>query len=401
MLSVAALLNFAAGMGGDQIQVQRASASSHADDVAREELPLASPNKGSMLGRRGAEGAGGARGKASASFAEVLGSKKEGSNAPSGVLIPTGKIQVKVIFIRHGHACHNALGKQGSSNTLSNKWHESLYLDPPLTNCGVRLSEANGASLRNAIGETPTFVGTSGLIRAIESGLAMFPDAARVSPLPFISEEGIWSCNTPSHVSEQQEHFKNTDPTGAARLDWRYIKAFKKKDRGAADYKKFKDFLADTVLPDLVADFPGSNLTLAIVSHSHFLTTTFEKAFGRTGKERRFENNAAKSVTYTYTFRSRRDESKIQSVTLQEDKNSYAVVGDAPVLWPPPQKDKAGYLCQKDYNRCSVVNPKKMGLTQEEAAAKSSSPFINHQQDGDECCTDMSMNDLGKQSPWE
>jgi len=395
MLSVAALLNFAAGMGGDQIQVQRASASSHADGVAREELPLANPNKGSMLGRRGAEGAGGALGKASASFAEVLGSK-----TPSDVSIPTRKIQVKVIFIRHGHACHNALGKQGKGKFGISAWsHQSAYKDPPLTNCGVRLSTANGARLRDASGETPTFVSTSGLIRAIESGLAMFPDAARVSPLPFISEEGIWSCNTPSHVSEQQEHFKNTDPTGAARLDWRYIEALKKKDRGAADYKKFKVFLADRVLPDLVAEFPGSNLTLAIVSHSHFLTTTFEKAFGRTGKELRFENNAAKSVTYTYTFGSWPEERTIQSVTLQEDENSYAVVGDAPVLWPPSRKDK--YLCQKDYNRCSVVNPKKMGLTQEEAAAKSSSPFINHQQDGDECCTDMSMNDLGKQSPWE
>merc|ERR1719265_2211399 len=78
-----------------------------------------------------------------------------------------GTIEVQLLLIRHGHACHNAMNHQGKV-----KLH-CKYPDPPLTDCGVFQTGCNGEMLQDQLkkkqGWKPDLVGSSAMMRAIET----------------------------------------------------------------------------------------------------------------------------------------------------------------------------------------------------------------------------------------
>jgi len=339
-----------------------------------------------MSSRRGAPGA------APSSLAEVLDGKSDGdqdgfAKAENG----TEHINVNVTFIRHGHACHNALDKQGSGWHWGNKYRQAKYRDAPLTNCGMRLSKANGIRLSKASPGAPDFVGTSGLLRAIETGLEMFP-GANIHPLPFIAEDGSDACNTPSDNAAQQGRLNATHgPTDAKRVKWQYINAAPNPaEVGASDYTSFKKLLALKVLPQLVANHPDRELTLAIVSHSKFMRTAMKKSFGCEKKDAYFDNNAAKSASYNFSFNKKGGE--IEAVSFGEVAKSCTSIDFSPQVWT--QKD----FCQADYDRCSIADPKSMGLSEKDALGHKQSPSISHPDPAKRpeyvCCKDWEIQEL-------
>uniref|UniRef100_A0A7S2NT87 Uncharacterized protein n=1 Tax=Zooxanthella nutricula TaxID=1333877 RepID=A0A7S2NT87_9DINO len=139
---------------------------------------------------------------------------------------------------------------------------------------------------------------------------------------------------------------------------------------------------------------------MAIVSHSNFLRTTVKEACGCGKEDAYFDNNAAKSVSYTFSFK--RDGSEVKPVSIHEDAGSCEVIDFQPLVWHSKETGiKRPYLCQADYHRCSTTSPKAMGLTEEGATARKESPSIVHpdqaQHPGHVCCTDLDLGEPGIQ----
>merc|ERR1712232_1531386 len=262
---------------------------------------------------------------------------------------------VEVVFIRHGLACHNALNYQTAGfATSGGRFNHCRYPDPPLTDCGVAQSTANGVALLDAL-ETklswkPQSVYSSSMIRAMETAMAMFPGHT-VAPLPFINERGttfagFGQCNTPIALSDQENYMKGKP------IDWQHVNhTFSLTEAGIAKrasdpevgtfsetqttwtsedarkrpwYKGFRAFLGEQVVPGLIAtagkgkkedkdekgkekdterdeDKQNDVVRIAIVSHSKFLKTKVaKKYFQCDANNRYFVNNDAMLVHYDF-----------------------------------------------------------------------------------------------------
>jgi len=221
------------------------------------------------------------------------------------------KLQVEVLFVRHGQACPGEQVK-----------------DPRLTDCGVKTSEANGKELNKALRKTlekfdrvqnkrakskvkwtPVWFGSSAMMRSMETALLMFPDAAVVHPLPFISEkDGKFREKAPCDIAmpEDEQHKKFT-PEQLGRLSWEHVRAeihsknqvWKAEDaRSAGKYKQFRSYLGHHVVPDLLdktvrAEDPFNNenedvdkvLRLVVVSHASFIEASLKHWHGISQQE--------------------------------------------------------------------------------------------------------------------
>mmetsp|Transcript_82420 Transcript_82420/g.163521 ORF Transcript_82420/g.163521 Transcript_82420/m.163521 type:complete len:340 (-) Transcript_82420:30-1049(-) len=300
-------------------------------------------------------------------------------------------IRVEVLFVRHGHACHNALHyhSKKKAGVKIGKLKHFFYADPPLTNCGLLNSFENGRELRAALGNwTPQFVGTSSMVRAIETAIAMFP-GHEVVPLPFIREDALGACNTPTSLEKQKELLS------IARINWQHMETdvqleddrvdvfnHKKKysatdARESIKYREFRAFLGEKIVPSLLPAelVPGQVLKLAIVSHSGFLKARLKKYFKC---DVYFTNNEARLVTYSYDSKSHllsEHNSDIPSFNCKDP------LGGTPGRkWGKEKK----YACAQDYSRCMAVDAKAMGNAK--GSAGDPSPWIQAPAEGEECC---------------
>lgn len=305
-------------------------------------------------------------------------------------------VRVEVLFVRHGHGCHNALKYHTATIkyvvSIGSMMH-CLYPDPPLTDCGIANSRANGLELNDALNFRwnwkPQFVGSSSMIRAIETASSMFPNY-EVFPLPFISENGNMPCNKPKPLTEQQAQLSNIS------INWKHVsknivlkdyrlkieeasfstgghktKWSKDDAREAAMYKEFRAFLGERIVPGLLNG--NSTVKVVIVSHSAFMRTRLKKYFNC---ETYFVNNAAMLTVYDYN---------VSSKQVFEHTSSKGRHCTSPLDHPPSKlwgKEKK-HACPADYARC-FVNPGAMG--KKDGVAGDQSPWIRANKPGQECC---------------
>lgn len=317
--------------------------------------------------------------------------KRHGSQeAPTPA--PADKVKVELLFIRHGHACHNLLnGKYQGSTTFAKIIH-CRYPDPPLTDCGLRSSQENGKELRRRLetawGWTPHFLGASSMLRAMETAHAMFPDT-RVHSMPFISELGggaISPCNEPGDVAQQSRALNNDTLFKFGLVSWdnhlvlqdtrvkraadhffshgHKTKWTSKEARSAVLYKEFRAFLGEQVVKKLVESPEDVGYTMrhgtkvvkiAIVSHSGFLRTKIKKYFKCDGFFNKvyFQNNAAMLVYYDYdpTTHMLREGTSNMGLTCQLPLQRKDFRGDMKGMSPGCGWSEK-YACARDYQRC-------------------------------------------------
>jgi len=317
-------------------------------------------------------------------------------------------IKVEVLFVRHGHACHNALSYHTDNigPIKTGKVKHAFYSDPPLTDCGLLNSEVNGHELRAALGDwNPQFVGSSSMVRAMETAIAMFP-GHKVVPLPFIPEDALGAANSPKPLEEQKVLLPNDA------INWHHmetdielqddrVEAFNHKKHYSANearekvkYREFRAFLGEKIVPGLLPAVIDQHhvLRLAIVAHSHFLKAKLKKYFkcevpGHSMPchampsahwQVKFNNNEARLVTYSYNVDSHRLtelNSDIPSVNCRDP------VGRKPYRsWGKEKK----YACAQDYARCMSFNAKAMGVA--DGRPGDQSPWIKAPLNGEECC---------------
>lgn len=323
---------------------------------------------------------------------------------------------VEVLFIRHGHACHNAMNYHEEN---SGKWHHCEYPDPPLTDCGVQNSIANGKLLKaqlKALGWKPQFVGSSSMVRTIETANAMFP-SHHVHPLPFFKETanalgglvGKAKCNMPLNLTSQKQAVKTL--SGSKSVEWKFLNIgpFKLHDprikwtiggrrrtwsindaRETVKYSDFRAFLGEQIIPGLynkaTARKTGA-VKLAIVSHSSTLKTKLKKYFkckAPAGEKKfYFVNNAAKMFRYKY------DVKKRQLIEREYPQSCQDVSPLASLKkWGKEKK----YACPQDYKRCWASRGETpMGQYMGDASGKvgDKSLYIKDRTDqsGEKCCT--------------
>jgi len=299
--------------------------------------------------------------------------------------------KVEVLFVRHGHACHNALSyhTEQVGPIKTGKFKHLSYADAPLTDCGLVNSQANGHELRAALGNwTPQFVGTSSMIRAMETAMAMFPGYT-VVPLPFIREDAMGACNSPKDLELQKAQL----PADA--IDWQHmetdiqlrddrVKAFNhkkeysaKEAREKVKYREFRAFLGEKIVPGLLPSELGPNrvVRLAIVTHSLLLKAKLKKYFQCDVK---FANNEARLVTYLYHVNS---QLLVELTSDSPSKNCKDPLGRPPTRkWGKERK----YACSQDYRRCVSIDAKAMGLA--DGRPGDQSPWIKAPANGEECC---------------
>jgi len=300
-------------------------------------------------------------------------------------------IKVEVLFVRHGHACHNALSYHTDNigPIKTGKVKHAFYSDPPLTDCGLLNSEVNGHELHAALGDwNPQFVGSSSMVRAMETAIAMFP-GHKVVPLPFIPEDALGAANSPKPLEEQKVLLPNDA------INWHHmetdielqddrVEAFNHKKHYSANearekvkYREFRAFLGEKIVPGLLPSELGPDrvVRLAIVTHSLLLKAKLKKYFQC---DVTFANNEARLVTYLYNVNSQ------QLVELTSDspsKNCKDPLGRPPTRkWGKERK----YACSQDYRRCVSIDAKAMGLA--DGKPGDQSPWIKAPANGDECC---------------
>lgn len=275
---------------------------------------------------------------------------------------------IEVLYVRHGHGCHNALSYQGEKVGFFNlgKPKQASYLDPPLTNCGVQQSSANGEQLREALREKgweAEYYFTSTLARTVETAAFMFPDE-RLYPIPFIAEKGVGmikgGVNSPRDLQLQKELFANRSwdvnwtflPTEHITLkdprlkegplsqrSWRHWGA--DAARRASSHQAFQAYFGERVLPELLAERgPSTSLRLAIFGHGKWMKSTMHKYFG-CRELPKFKNNRAVFVKYAYEVAERR----LTPIT-GENACAQPFEGPTAMYW------NQDYLCPKDYRRC-------------------------------------------------
>lgn len=295
---------------------------------------------------------------------------------------------MEIVYVRHGHACHNALKYQATPNyfNLNRLVKRVTFPDPPLTDCGQKLSIANGEILRKKLsamwGDGTYSVGTSYSLRAIESGLAMFP-RGKINPLPYITEEG--SGEKPATIEKQKAYLSanNTRSQKAylsgkkdsRRVNWMAV--IEDQDRGVSDYKKFLSFLNLNIRRQR-AKSTDKLVRWVIVSHSHFIRNSLSKAVeslpkavGGACSKLNLDNNEGVKVAYD------------ANLIAQSCKP----LGGELKTWFTKKNKTASkdYLCPKDVATCMEVDPKRFGAKEGDTF----SPWIKGRPSIDSaCCTD-------------
>jgi len=183
-------------------------------------------------------------------------------------------VNVRVIFIRHGFSCGNVL--EASHKTAAS------YPDPELTSLGVDLSKANGEKLKEELAKrniVVDFIGSSSLIRAIETAYYLFGDEKNIYPLPFVAEKYNTLDNTPLPPKQQRNVISNDDCIPCLDENTCPIKFkpfYDAQVRGKSNIEEFNNWLADNldnILSKSKQWHPINDgiFTMAIVTHRNFI----------------------------------------------------------------------------------------------------------------------------------
>ncbi len=198
-------------------------------------------------------------------------------------------IDIKIIFLRHGISCTNLTGFIEQKKIPGKKFPNFLhYLDPELSSIGQRYTVNNGKSLQNYLASqeiTVDFIGSSSLLRAIETAHFLFNTDAKVFkkiyPLPYLKELGKVRSDFPSAIKEQREFLSTADGlsgcnsekiTADCPLDYTFLKT---SDLAAApaSFEQFKEWLGnnlEAILSNQTSWSPqpqGRMFTMAVVAH--------------------------------------------------------------------------------------------------------------------------------------
>src|SRR3989338_2605450 len=195
-------------------------------------------------------------------------------------------MRIDIYFIRHGLSCANLVKKFSRI-----PFKHTTYSDPELSTAGQAMTILNGRSLRTYFRNNQIhidLVGSSVLVRAIETSYYLFnsdrgrsmDSAKTIYALPFIAEVGMTLDNIASSVKDQLSVLRHDEIADAETLpvcpigkkcvlDFSQVLG---EGRSSSNYTKFITWLAqnlDWVLQQSAGE--EDNLTMALVTHSHFL----------------------------------------------------------------------------------------------------------------------------------
>ncbi len=182
-------------------------------------------------------------------------------------------VNVRVIIVRHGLSCTNALYMIRDPEKVPKETRRQFddYLDPELTTFGVNKSEANGEAMSEALpGQHIDIVMSSMLTRAAETahsvsrGFGMTD--APVILCPHLKEFGDGNWNMPRPVPEQEKFLLER----GVRPDMRYAREGSLRYTEGDFYAFFK--WLEQKLPEVTEIPPPKALTLLIVSHGGPMT---------------------------------------------------------------------------------------------------------------------------------
>jgi hypothetical protein len=183
---------------------------------------------------------------------------------------------VKIKFIRHSCSYGNVISHLGGIYSILHKF----YNDPPLSQFGKNTCQeiSRKISLHDV-----DFVFSSLLLRAIETGLYMFPDK-KIYPIPFVMESSIGFDNC---VSSVQNH-RNILTDKHNRVVYDFVSNNNNNNNNNNNFtftvesnlSNFENFLKwfIEILPNLIQqkytkenDNPDKHISIAIITHSYFM----------------------------------------------------------------------------------------------------------------------------------
>jgi len=306
-----------------------------------------------------------------------------------------GSYNIELIVTRHALSCANIISdfemadveKPAESsrksnffrlyNTISSKVTKGTrhrgIADPILSEVGMKGSR----DMRIDQALKLDAVLTSPLLRAIETAILQYPSKA-LHIVPHIREMSALSMlsegadNLPTPLEDQGKRLKEI--LGAQLVekinftDWTTPDGPKKRT-GDHDWTKFKIFLATEFLPDLIPKLnkpSGSNITLAVVTHSNFMKGVKDiykdcgHYWSALGKP---YNNQAVRISYNASTLSTVDDQQEESVTKEKlvmKQNPGCTQVARGVLYKGQKlclRD-IGDICQRDIKKQSLELPK-------------------------------------------
>jgi hypothetical protein len=182
-------------------------------------------------------------------------------------------MKLNFFFVRHGMSCCNILHHKDLKLASS---FNAIHKDPLLTVKGIDQSSRAGSYLQTKL-PSMDYVFSSGLARAIETSLCMFPNQL-VHVAPYICEKPSCLENTPYITKKQSKRLKDYN------IDVDRVK-FCSSNTGISDsnLKKFICYITN--------NFPVDNTNIAVVTHSNFLVDILNL-------EKRMNNNAVFKATF-------------------------------------------------------------------------------------------------------
>jgi len=214
--------------------------------------------------------------------------------------LPRHNRKVTLLVTRHGLSCTNFVEKFLSWSDIGRRH----IADPMLADFGVhgcdRAKDAL-AALENR--PHPDVVLSSGLLRAIETALRVYSeDNVPVVVAPFISEKaGTEASNNPVDQSVQVERLAAAlGGEAAGRVT--YAHARPRLMQQKPDWEKFKQFIAEAILPDVVKGQDKDNIVIAVVTHSMFLKETELQQGCREHWKRQGQDKALNTQTFQVEY---------------------------------------------------------------------------------------------------
>jgi hypothetical protein len=181
---------------------------------------------------------------------------------------------IELYFIRHGFSYGNALCKLGGIYAPFHK----LYPDPPLTQYGKLKSKSQGQlGILN-----PDIVLSSVLLRAIQTGIEMFPNHT-IYPAPYIIEDSYGLDNVSSSISNHEQVLGDK----ISRVDYRFVTNKTVINNKHQNNRNVTEFIPHTNqsnyllfllwvrdhLSDLISTIHPlqKKITIAVITHSYFM----------------------------------------------------------------------------------------------------------------------------------
>lgn len=284
------------------------------------------------------------------------------SSAPP---VNEGEYNVNILLSRHGISCANMVQMWGDGSLRTWTRRVMSMTDPLLSAVGeLKTQEAAEEVKRNMDkqGLTLDAVLSSVLARAIHTALLQYPGSV-ITPVPFIREKGQLSAdNSVMALDGQLKVLRAAMGNQTIAIDPHYTEdwPFKTFRTSSGNWMDFLTFLKDAFLPDLVVKKdkkPGDTITIAVVTHSHFMMGTqfFEGKNGDCsfwwfpdgeGSQKRIpRNNQVVKLAYHFKVNNHNANSRVNQVRSIEALPTCDMLADGVPLF-----DKRGKIpiCNKD-----------------------------------------------------